>query len=388
MQKIELWTFSFFMVMTRVPSAGAIERLPVIADVPIEAGPSEGIRGITLAPIEEMRLGPVGYGSEPCREALLEIAALGATWISLTPFGRMDDLDSVEILHDFEIPFSRNVELMRRTAADAHALGLKIALIPHVYVMSGKWRGEIDLGGDARFGDWFAQYSDFVLAYAALAEELGAELFSIGVEFKSSSNFYDEQWRAIIERVRLVYSGLLTYSANWDEVEQVTFWDDLDLIGINAFWPLASRPGADWREMSDKAMQIGEELEDFALGWSRPIVFTEFGVKSARDAALAPWEWPEHCENLVYDETYQADAYLAMLGALTSKPWFKGMFIWKYFSDPYDNTQEERTGFSPRSKIAEEVLSSWYSCDWELQAFGLLACLPPFNAQAPNRIDR
>jgi len=329
------------------------------------------IRGVTLAPIEDGMLGPVGYGSARCEIAVEEIAALGATWISITPFGRMDDLRSIEIEPDFEIPIARNEELIRETAAMAKAAGVRVAIVPHVYVMSGEWRGEIDPGPPEAWAAWFASYRGFALGFAALAEEVGAELFSIGVEFKSSTNRYEDEWRELIDAVRRVYTGDLTYSANWDEVEEVPFWDALDAIGVNAFWPLAERPGDGYEAMRGAARRVADGLEGLSLYYDRPVVFTEMGVKSATDSALAPWEWPEHCGEMRYDEAYQADAYDAVLGELAGRPWFAGLFIWKYFSDPYDETQEPRAGFSPRGKLAEEALARWYGRSWEPSALDL-----------------
>jgi hypothetical protein len=326
------------------------------------------IRGVTLAPIEDGMLGPVGYGSDRCEIAIDEIASIGATWISITPFGRMDDLESVEIEPDFEIPIARNEELIRRTAAMAEALGLRVAIVPHVYVMSGEWRGEIDPGSSEAWDAWFASYTAFALRFAALAEEVGADLYSIGVEFKSSSNCCEDKWRGLIEAVRRVYKGDLTYSANWDEVEEVPFWDALDAIGVNAFWPLAERPGDGYEVMRATARRVADRLEGLALYADRPVLFTEMGVKSANDSALAPWEWPERCGKQSYDEEYQADAYDAVLGELAPRPWFAGLFIWKYFSDPYDETQEVRAGFSPRGKLAEQALARWYGRSWEPSA--------------------
>ncbi len=329
------------------------------------------IRGITLAPIEDTRLGDVGYGSARCEVALEEATDIGATWVSLTPFGRMDDLDGIDIIHDFEIPVERNLEMIRAAAAQARAQGMKVAIIPHVYVMSGRWRGEIDPGSDARFEQWFVSYESFVSRFARLAEEIGADLFSIGVEFKSSTNFRPEQWREIIATIRSLYSGQITYSANWDEVEYVEFWDALDVIGVNAFWPLATKPGDGYEAMRARSERVARELESLTYYWNRPVVFVEFGVKTARDSALAPWEWPEHCDNLVYDEIYQAAAYQAMLEAMTPNPWFAGFFVWKYISDPFDETQETPTGFSPRGKRAEQVLQSWFSRSWDDSPFVL-----------------
>jgi Glycoside Hydrolase Family 113 len=342
----------------------AAEPLNTIANLLPNHGPDNGIRGITLAPIEDQRLGPIGYGSKICEVALGEIAGIGATWISITPFGRMDNLESVDLLHDFEIPGKINRELIRQTAEQAHSQGLKVALIPHLYVMSGEWRGEILPRSDADFEEWFTAYDSFVASWARLAQEIGADLFSIGVEFKSSTNLHGERWRSTIELVRSIYKGPITYSANWDEIDQVEFWDAVDFIGVNAFWPLVKKPGEGYAVMKERATQISNQLEATSLLWNRPVLFTEFGVKSAKDSALAPWEWPEHCSKQSYDETYQAEAYEAVFETFTDQPWFAGLFIWKYFSDPFDNTQESVTGFSPRNKLAEDSLSFWFLNDW------------------------
>ena len=73
-------------VPARAMGEEPFEALASIADVPRAGVPQQEIRGITVAPIEDGRLGPVGYGSAPCAETVEEIASLGATWISLTPF--------------------------------------------------------------------------------------------------------------------------------------------------------------------------------------------------------------------------------------------------------------------------------------------------------------
>ena len=348
------------LLMSIAYTAWGFEALDAIAPVPPDRPDINRINGITLAPIEDGHLGDVGYGSASCATAVAQIAEIGANWISITPFGRMDDLESTDILHDFEIPVEKNEEMIRSAVAQARLEGLKVAIIPHIYVMSGQWRGEIDPGSDPAWDEWFESYTDFIMRFAALGEEVGADLFSVGVEFKSSTNFRPHKWRALIDKVREVYRGPLTYSANWDEVDQVPFWDALDMIGVNAFWPLATRPGDGYTVMRQRARQVALDLEALFYFWGRPVLFTEVGVKSASDSALAPWEWPENCSSLVYDEEYQADAYQAVFEAVGHEPWFEGMFIWKYYSDPYDETQETITGFSPKNKLAEDVLVTWF----------------------------
>ena len=333
--------------------------------IPVAAPRPDGIRGLTIAPIEDGRYPGTGYGTAACQEALGHASDIGATWVSITPFGRMEDLEDTTVLHDFEIPANENEARIERTIADARARGLRVALIPHVYVMSGEWRGQIDPGYDEAWERWFTSYEEYLLRYARLAQRNGVELLSVGVEFKSSTNYRPERWRELIGKVREVYSGLLTYSSNWDEVDQVPFWDALDLIGVNAFWPLADEPSDGYDVMRQHAAEIALELESLYYHFARPVVLTEMGVKSAADSALAPWEWPEDCTGLDYDEGYQAEAYDALIGTLSREPWFYGLFVWKYFSDLHDDTQEKPTGFTPYGKRAEGVLSDWFFESWD-----------------------
>jgi hypothetical protein len=48
---------------------------------------------------------------------------------------------------------------------------------------------------------------------------------------------------SIIADVRKVYAGPLTYSANWDDVEENALYAALDFVGINAFYRDDSRGG-------------------------------------------------------------------------------------------------------------------------------------------------
>ena len=53
-----------------------------------------GIRGITVGPIESSQQPGRGYGTEASAELLDELARMGTTWISITPFGRIWSLQS------------------------------------------------------------------------------------------------------------------------------------------------------------------------------------------------------------------------------------------------------------------------------------------------------
>ena len=108
-----------------------------------EAGEG-GVRGVTIGPIESLRHPGVGYGSPAYERTLDEVARMGATWVSLTPFGRVWDLKPTGIDLSFEAPFEENRRAVLAAIRQAHARGLRVFLVPHLWVESGDWRALID----------------------------------------------------------------------------------------------------------------------------------------------------------------------------------------------------------------------------------------------------
>jgi hypothetical protein len=344
-------------------SAGAWHRLPAGALGFQEAG-FAGIRGVTVGPIESSQWPGRGYGSRYSAELLDELVRLGTTWISITPFGRLWSLSSTAIQLDFEAPYAQNREQVARMVAQAHARGLKVLLIPHLWVETGGWRGEIDPGSAAGWEAYQSSYREFVLGWAELAAQAGADAFSIGVECKSWSGRFDTTWRALIQAVRARFDGLLTYSANWDEAEGVVFWDALDLIGINAFYPLAQRPGASYAQYLAGAQRARDGLSQLAGALAMPVLFVEVGYTTRRDAAVEPWLWPDDMRDVVVDEQEQARALAAVFETFLPEPWFAGLFVWRYYAYLDDVSQEEIWGFSPHAKAAEQVLQDSFGWRW------------------------
>src|SRR6185437_14443915 len=118
-----------------------------------EAGKG-GIRGVTIGPIESLRHPGVGYGSAPYERTLDEVARMGATWVSLTPFGRVWDLKPTGIDLNFEARFEENRRAGLTAIRQAHARGLRVCLVPHLWVESGGWRALIDPGTEAGWARW------------------------------------------------------------------------------------------------------------------------------------------------------------------------------------------------------------------------------------------
>jgi hypothetical protein len=204
-----------------------------------------------------------------------------------------------------------------------------------------------------------------VLRWARDAADAHADALSIGVECKSWSGRFGNVWTSLIRDVRAVYPGLLTYSANWDEAENVLFWDQLDLVGINAFYPLADHNGASDQEYREGALRNAEIVRDLSDRLEMPILFVEkSATRRAPNAAIEPWLWPDGMENVVISEHEQARALDALFEAFLPEPWFAGFFVWRYYNNLDDVSQEGIWGFSPHAKQAEHVLRDAFAAPW------------------------
>jgi hypothetical protein len=323
------------------------------------------VRGLTVGPIESALHPGKGYGTDASARAMDEAAAMGATWVSLTPFGRVWDLAPSGVDLTFEAPFEDNRAAVLRAIEQAHARGLRVLLVPHLWVETGGWRALIDPGTDEGWARWADSYRRFLLAWADVAREGHVDMLSVGVELRSwVTTPRARSFLPIVDEVRGVYPGLLTYSANWDDAEYTVIWDALDLIGINAFYPLAEHEGAGPQELVVGGHQVAARIGDLARAWRRPVVLTEIGYTTREDPAVRPWEWPDGMKGVRVDERAQAEAYAGILTPMLDAPWCVGVFVWRVYADPDDVSQEAEWGFSPRGKLAELVLRDAFAARW------------------------
>ena len=287
---------------------------------------------------------------------------LGVSWISQTPFGWQARVDepTFRIVTSGRVYWGERDEGLRETARLARRAGIRTMLKPHLWLRDrtgGKWEGDIAMRNEEDWARWFAQYERFLVHYATLAEESGMEALCIGTDLEGTTA-READWRRVIARVRQVYRGQLTYAANWaGEHERIRFWDALDLVGVQAYFPLSEEddPGLDalvqgWAPHRERLKALAERA-------GKPIVFTEVGYRSAMAAAREPWLWrtPES-ENLAL----QARCYEAVFRTFWHEPWFGGAFWWKWYPHGAGTHPYEESTFTPQGRPAEKVLANWY----------------------------
>lgn len=313
--------------------------------------PSEGFqRGVCVSHeggLEE------GYLSAACARQLTAIRQAGAGWVSLTPFAWLPDPHEPGIASSIDGgPDGESDESLCEAVAGARARGLRVWLKPHVWTRG--WAGELSFtpAGWTRF---FDRYEALVLHWALLADREGIDGLFVGHELASSTAADPTRWRRIIGEVRQVYGGLVSYGANWDEVERIPFWDALDVVGVSFYTPLAATPTRDPAALRAGATRALAGLERIARRTGRPVLLAEVGYPPHPDAAVRPWDSGRGAEDLAM----QRECLAAAVAAMDPCEWLAGAYFWKWGSsdrtgdDPYDPRGR------PAGKVVTDALRFW-----------------------------
>lgn len=294
------------------------------------------------------------YDSPESDSSLSLLAETETEWVALLVTWYQDTENSTLIYRD-SLRTPSDAGLLR-VIARCGELGMKVMLKPHVDCQNGAWRGAIDFQTEQEWADWYASYTNFITYYTAFAASEGVEKFCVGCELcESVSRTAD--WEAVIFEIRSLFTGELTYAANWDNYQNVTFWSHLDVIGIDAYFDLTGEYDPTLEELLAAWEPWEAEISTFSQLQGMPVLFTEIGYRSVDGANMQPWSWGTPG---VVDLEEQADCYEAAFQTFQEKPYFRGYNWWSWHTDP-DQGGPDDDGYTPHGKPAEDVLTTWYT---------------------------
>jgi len=313
----------------------AVPRIP-------RAAPRLPVHGAAMSVVNRIDRHLIADGS---RDELQRLRTLGFNAIALMPFAGQRALDSNEIRR-FDRRASGETDLsMILAATRAHRLGMAVMLKPQVWPFGS---GDATRIQPSDFSKWLDSYEEFIIHAALVAREASAEWFSIGTELTRTEN--RSEWLHLIRVVRTLYPGAITYAANFDAFESTPFWRELDAIGVDAYFPLSTKPDATDDELRRGAEQVVKRLEAISRRAGKPLIATEIGYPTTDAPWIEPWREQRDRPASGVD---QARAFDAMLGALSRSRAVAGFFIWKYESDP---NRTDGAGYLPRNKPSERVI--------------------------------
>ncbi len=301
----------------------ASARAPTAPPVPTSLVVAE-FRGVSFAMLNRP---DQGYHAPSIEGQLARLRALGTNSVSIMPFAFMRQPDAPGLGFIHWRPSGETDIGCLHAARRAHAQGLSVLWKPQVWVGHSSWPGEVAMTDEAAWAAWWRSYRRFIVHHAVLARFARAEVLSLGVELDRTLG-RGTDWRQLIDAVRRIYPGALTYASNWyGGLEAVPFWDRLDLVGVDAYFPLAAGEEASAAELAAGAQRVAERLAALARSTGRRVLLTEVGFAARR----AAWQSP-HEEGGTFSGEDQARSYRALFAALAGQPWLAGVYVWKAMS--------------------------------------------------------
>ena len=298
-----------------------------------------------------------GYISQKATEALHKLKAKGSNAVAIVPYSYMRDPNQPSWLLIDHSAGSENDESIIHTAFQAQKLGMSVVLKPQIWLGRGHWPGSVEMKNEADWQQFFDDYYRWIRHYSLLAEIHEMESLCLGVEFVKTTLTRPKDWQNIIKKIRQLYAGHLTYAANWgEEFEQITFWDELDYIGLNCYYPLNDKDEASKKDLKMGFQKAIDKIKLVCKKYQKPLVFTEIGFRSIN----APWKNPhDQGDNTVFNSEHQKRCYEVVFETIRDKSWCKGILWWKYPS--YLEYQGvENNSFTPNNKAADEVVEEWF----------------------------
>ncbi len=277
-----------------------------------------------------------------------EVAELGATDVALVFAWRQKDVHDTALAPG---PGTASDDEIRAAIEAAHARGLRVLLFPIVEldeVGPGAWRGTL---APSDVDAWWSSYETFIAHAAQVAADERVEALSIGSELGSTEGWRD-RWCHLASRVQKIFGGELTYSANWDHFDRVSFAERLDFLGVTGYFELAKDDDASEDALAKAWKDPRARLEAWAAKTKKPLVITEIGWPSVDGGAVHPWDYTASGD---VDLEEQRRAYRAFARAW-GRSSLAGVFFWEWSGAGGAHDR----GYTPRDKPAECVLASWF----------------------------
>lgn len=154
--------------------------------------------------------------------------------------------------------------------------------------------------GDRSKKDWL---DDYVNAKVEALHTWGKMVTfadqSNGIELMNQRRKTIQQsWIQLIGTVRKVYQGQVTYAANYDNYQDVAFWEYLDFMAINAYFPLRKPtvdlpPKAELTTTFEKSwLEVFKTINEFKQQqqlMDKPLLFTELGYTNYINSTVESW---------------------------------------------------------------------------------------------------
>ncbi|WP_439151383.1 glycoside hydrolase family 113 [Winogradskyella sp.] len=318
--------------------------------------------GCSAAPFTPKKINGVSFvasGSPVDSTNIAPVVAVNANFAAIMPFGFIRDLDHPRIIHNTDRQwFGETRAGAKQYIQELAKSNIAVMIKPQLWVGRGQFTGEIMMQSENTWMKLEASYRDFILEYAKLAKEVQADILCIGTELELFTKYRPEYWNALIDEIRLIYNGKLTYAANWNEYRKTPFWDKLDYIGIDAYFPVSDNKTPSVEDCIVGWEKHKPEIVKFTNSHKKQVLFTEYGYRSVDFTGKQPWDYNRGSGLVNLDA--QVNATEALFKTFWDEDWFAGGFVWKWFHSHDRVGGLQNNMFTPQNKPVEEVIKNYY----------------------------
>lgn len=247
---------------------------------------------------------------------------------------------------DYKHSFMPKDEELKEIIQYSQQIGLRVILKPFLNCKDGTWRAYInffdkDVVCEPKWSNWFQSYTDYQMHYAKIANETSCEMLVIGCEMVMSER-REMEWRKLIEEIRTVYHGLITYNTDKYQEDNLTWWDALDVISSSGYYPIH-----DWDNQLAR-------IEAVVKKYNKPFFFGEAGCKSCTGASKVPNDWTIQGD---ISHAEQEQYYRMMFDKCRDRNFVHGFGFWDWHSKLYKEADGLRDrGYALYGKAACELI--------------------------------
>ena len=245
------------------------------------------------------------YGNEQYNQyldtTLASMQDTGAGWVIFDNYWSYQSLEP-PVVGPFPDRFGfrdATADEIQSIADKAHVRGMKFALMMELNwdVMAGPWVSweesqkfwsqsqefladkANDVEGNAAYWDaWFESYTAFALDQAKVAEQSGADMLVIGKQIDGAVAAGNvERWKTLIEKVRQVYHGPLSYASYTNQygsqAEEFPY-EDLDYIIIYYYNDISDAEQPSLGELKASFENFNKtQFEPLSKKYGKPVIF-------------------------------------------------------------------------------------------------------------------
>lgn len=295
------------------------------------------------------------FASDP----MPDLVEINCKWVAVVPYAFTPQNEAKVYFGNNHQWWGETPRGAESTIQIAHQNGLNVMLKPQLW-MHNSWVGALDFETDEEWRSWEQGYRDYILTFAEIAQRNNVAIFCVGTEFKIAAVKREKFWRELIEDIRKVYSGYLTYCANWDEYPKMPFWDALDIIGVSAYFPLSENETPSVDHLRSKWKPIKSDLKKFSARYKKQILFTEYGYLSVDGCAGKTWELEKRRRQIPQNEMAQSNSFEALYATFCDESFWAGGFMWKWYPNGRVRPGFREHDYTPQGKVAEKTISKWY----------------------------